>query len=367
MAWNKNKTLLFGIVGDLIRDMELQHVSTSIHQALTQIIDKYHKKQYEFKNITEVNKSILTEIHDYIGKVKQATFVSNQQQISQIPHNPQIPQIPHNSMGQPQFNHNPSYIKDEYTRETIQATRESLLNKQLQSKQDDFNQYMKTKPQDIDFTDKTQETDASIDDLLAIEMNKRKAELELYQTSDKTAKEVEDWIHNSTPQLLNTTTNTTSNENSDDVSKITITNQDVNLKSSLITSDREKQKIDKKVSFQNLHTNELINEYINSDIKSDTNIVSVSPETNATTFTSKLKSILKPKQSPQQTHQTQQTQSSVVESTTNVSQENTTLEISNLTTKVTELENKLNTVVDKLDVIYSYILSNKQPTELPDQ
>ena len=129
MAWNKNKALLIGIVNDLIRDMDLHHVSTSIHQALTQIIDKYHKKQYEFKNITEVNKSILTEIHDYIGKVKQATSVSNQQQNSQIPHNPQIP---HNSMGQQQFYHNPSYIKDEYTRETIQATRESLLNKQLQ-------------------------------------------------------------------------------------------------------------------------------------------------------------------------------------------------------------------------------------------
>ena len=49
MAWNKNKALLFGIVDDLIRDMELQHVSGSIHQALTQTIDKYHKKQYEFK------------------------------------------------------------------------------------------------------------------------------------------------------------------------------------------------------------------------------------------------------------------------------------------------------------------------------
>ena len=199
---------------------------------------------------------------------------------------------------------------------------------------------MKAKPKDIDFTDKTKENDTSIDDLLAIEMNKRKAELELYQTSDKSAKEVEDWIHDSTPHMLNTT---------NDVSKITITDQDVNLKSNFITKNREKQKINKKVSFQTPHTEHETNTPINKV----TDVDIVSTETKANAFTSKLKSILKPKRT------------TVTESTQNI-EGNASGEITNLTAKIVILESKINTMADKLDSIYTYILSNHK-TEHPHQ
>lgn len=242
MRWEKNKKVLRNIIEEQINELQMHDYFTMIIQRFDDITHTFYKKQFEYPNMTEVNKGILKEVHNFINEIRR-------QRVKSVPQSSNTADT-----AQVAFHHNPSYIKDEYTRESIQLSREDYLQRQMEEKKRELDKYTNKRPPEVvDFTDKEDENMTSIDDLLEREMNKRKNELDFYKTGEDTMKSAEDWIHDSTPHVMNQS-NIVPSQGPQQPRPITLKISDQNAK----LDEGSIKKIAKKVTFEDQPRNTII-------------------------------------------------------------------------------------------------------------
>jgi len=188
-SWNENIEMVESIINEIIQDAKIESES---HQRVFFEFDKlkqYYKiNRLDYKNYDEINKEILSNINQYIQDEKSKKARNSiQTMITPIGQN----------QGQMKYSKT-----EEVNRRKVQ------FEEKLKNVTEDFNKHME-KPKSIDFSDKTEMPNQNLDNLMEIEMQKRRQD---YTTiSDTDIKNAEQWITNSgsgqniikTPQIEN--------------------------------------------------------------------------------------------------------------------------------------------------------------------
>lgn len=172
-SWNHNKILLSEIVEEMIVRKRPEHAD-AIFQQFENIMQGLYKHQYSFKNYVQLNKHVLEEMNEYAQHVYNSTSKPRQNNTVEL-----SGPIDGRTQG--------------VTREDIKSERDSIFKQRLKEKQREMDN-METKPETIDFTDKTDEPSDSIDDLLERELARRNQNIE-YTPAIQT--QANDWINNS--------------------------------------------------------------------------------------------------------------------------------------------------------------------------
>ena len=175
--WNENKKVVYEIVQEMILDGKSPDVKYKIESYFNYQMNELYKSQYSFENYTHLNKHVIDLLHSYVSKIETNTSSNKTGNITVESHN-RINMIPGTS---------------HITREEIHNERESIIKQRLHEKQKELDNFIE-KPKEIDFTDKDQDNQESIDDLLEKELAKRNMEFS-YDTS--TQDKANEWIYNS--------------------------------------------------------------------------------------------------------------------------------------------------------------------------
>ena len=177
--WNENKQLLYEIIDEMVvHESSVEH-KQRIVQFYDSLMSDLYKKQYSFQNYTELNKHVLSEVNTFLMTLHSGSNSTNHSGTQSI----NIQDL------QPQFQQPSQSV----TREDIHGQRESIFKQRLQEKQNEMDMFQKKPVKDIDFTDKTEESNESIDNLLERELARRNMEFE-YDSSVQ--QKASDWITN---------------------------------------------------------------------------------------------------------------------------------------------------------------------------
>ena len=83
MQWNQNKHALLQIIGEIVTETVQSNVQVdTVNQYVARLIDSLHSKQYDFKNLTELNKYVMQQTHEKIGELPTLTPTNNQSGVS---------------------------------------------------------------------------------------------------------------------------------------------------------------------------------------------------------------------------------------------------------------------------------------------
>lgn len=160
--WNKNVHFLEGIVKEYIQEAGLGGKKEKIFQYFHYVVNKYHGVRFEYKNVMDLNKSILQEVSEYLQEVKRKK-------------KPKVQEI--------------------YNREDIIRNRHQSFEREYEMKKNDFEKYANKKQvEEIDFRDKTTDPNINIDDLMEQITQERDRDLTSSQKVDE--KRVKEWITN---------------------------------------------------------------------------------------------------------------------------------------------------------------------------
>jgi len=160
--WNKNVNFLESIVTEYIQEAGLGGKKDKIFQYFHYVVNKYHGIRFEYKNVMDLNKSILQDVSEYLQQVKTKK-------------KPKVQEI--------------------YNREDIIRNRHQSFEREYEMKKNDFEKYANKKQvEEIDFRDKTKDPNINIDDLMERITQERDKDLTSSQNVDE--KRVKEWITN---------------------------------------------------------------------------------------------------------------------------------------------------------------------------
>ena len=160
--WNKNINFLESIVTEYIQEAGLGGKKDKIFQYFHYVVNKYHGIRFEYKNVMDLNKSILQDVSEYLQQVKTKK-------------KPKVQEI--------------------YNREDIIRNRHQSFEREYEMKKNDFEKYTNKKQvEEIDFRDKTKDPNINIDDLMEQITQERDKDLTSSENVDE--KRVKEWITN---------------------------------------------------------------------------------------------------------------------------------------------------------------------------
>ena len=180
-SWSENKQLL----GDIINEIVVGDNETNkqeIFDYFGYLMEDLYSKQYSFKNFTQLNKHVLSQINDYIGTLQSRP--SNVENVNRNNRHDKQPMF--SNISEVNYGNN-------VTREEIHSNRDSIFKQRLQEKQNEMDMFNKKPAKDIDFSDKTDESNESIDKLLQRELASRNQDIVYDRNVQDKAN---DWIYN---------------------------------------------------------------------------------------------------------------------------------------------------------------------------
>lgn len=213
-TWNENKEILWGILTDYLQSNHLDkpEITNFIQQEFNQELQLLYKKRFDYE-IQELNKMILGNIINKINHkqweetTKQPVLKKQQSQQHRIQNTPQqtMPkqvQTPQNIFEKSKetnlfddLNNGGNYRdKYAYTAEEIRAKKQLESQNMFDEKKREFEKYQDNfRPENIDFSDKPDDNNEKIDDVLKRVMESRNYELQL---PEQDIKKAESWINN---------------------------------------------------------------------------------------------------------------------------------------------------------------------------
>ena len=196
--WNNNISMINSIIDELIHEEGLQDQYNQIKHAFQDNIDFFTPKRLEYKSFDEINRLILSNMNQHIEGMRN---IKATKQVASIV-------TPIKNIATFGNTNNPSTGSHtmRYTKEDLIQQRQDEFNQKFKDIQQDFNNVAKNSPpKQIDFSDKTDEENVKIDNLIEEELKRRK--YDYISTSEQDKKNAEKWIHNSS-----TTVNVKDNE-----------------------------------------------------------------------------------------------------------------------------------------------------------
>lgn len=216
-TWNENKEILWGILTDYLQtnDLDKPEITNFIQHEFNQELQLLYKKRFDYE-IQELNKMILGNIINKINlkqweeTTKQPALKKQPQQQTQqhrIQNTPQqtMPkqvQTPQNIFEKSKETNlfddldNGGNYRDKYayTAEEIRAKKQLESQNMFDEKKREFEKYQDNfRPENIDFSDKPDDNNEKIDDVLKRVMESRNYELQL---PEQDIKKAESWINN---------------------------------------------------------------------------------------------------------------------------------------------------------------------------
>ena len=262
--WQDNKQMLWGIIKEQLNNTPKPAI-IHVHNYYEEVMKNMFKKQYDYSTITQLNKDVIKIIYETVQNIKNVDENNNANNVG------------NNSL----VEHTPHHVHQEYSKEAHQKKREIKLRQQVKEQQKEFDSYNNTQQKQIDFSDKLNENEESIDTLLEREMNKRKTNMDTYELTNKSnVKQAESWINSGRSQGL-----------------------DINKHSSikLVISDESNNSkpINKKVRFENVSNDVIIlpSKNVSNDVSND--VISSSSNKKRPDFMEKLKLISNNKEKKQ--------------------------------------------------------------------
>jgi hypothetical protein len=213
-TWNENKEILWGILTDYLQSNELDkpEITNFIQNEFNQELQLLYKKRFDYE-IQELNKIILGNIINKINlkqwekPTKQQVLKKQQPQQHRIQNAPQQTisnqvQTPQNIFEKSKETNlfddldNGGNYRDKYayTAEEIRAKKQLESQNMFDEKKREFEKYQDNfRPENIDFSDKPDNNNEKIDDVLKRVMESRNYELQL---PEQDIKKAESWINN---------------------------------------------------------------------------------------------------------------------------------------------------------------------------
>ena len=318
--WDANKTLLWTIIKECIDDENMCEYTDLIYKNFEHTTSHLFNKQYEFDNLTVLNKYVINNINKKMGIIK----MNNTTNVNTTNANNTI-----NTNNTTQHS-NDIFIQPQdviYTRKDLQTQRQNMFKEKLSEKQKELDLYNARPQKNIDFSDKTSEKMDNIDNLLEQEMEKRTREMNIIMNeNNKTnTKNVKKWIHSSNNDSNNDTNNDSNNDNHnskiiihDKPHKISDINTTILKQTPHINKVNKLNKPIKKVTFSDIN--------IQSGIKDETN-----------NFLTKLKSIKHNSNEP------------------NIPKQNVNINNNDLYNQLIRIQNQLNDMTIQISNIQNYI------------
>lgn len=182
MQWNENVSLLKTIVTEIIQE---QMIPPQLHNAIFTDFDKlsaYYGNNLSVYNYdyNVINKEFLSRLHN------------SMQTINKVVHD-----------GDNEDNGDMLITKDQ-----IMNKRQNEFNQHLKNITDDFNKHTIQRPDDIDFSDKTDISLSNIDTLIKAEMEKRDIEINK-KIDEADIKKAEEWFANKNTTITKVENQTT--------------------------------------------------------------------------------------------------------------------------------------------------------------
>jgi hypothetical protein len=189
--WINNVELLNSIIDDLIIEEKItdNNFKQSIYLFYESELAKAYKNQLNYKNYNIMNKEIIKNIVDYIDFKKTQMYEIQKKEQIQLKHQQNQMQ------NQQKYQNNKNQeIEEVYTREDIHDKRTQVFSSEYEKRKKEFEDSIVLKPpEDIDFTDKTEIPNTSIDELMEEEIKRRGYEINNEFNMSK--EEAEKWIY----------------------------------------------------------------------------------------------------------------------------------------------------------------------------
>lgn len=204
--WNDNKQLLYNVLDELIQEENLYDIKQNVYSFFESELHKCYKNQLNYKSYNEMNKELMFYINKYINFIQQQREIERNRekqqktksssQIEEIYSSPSLNSYESNQLNN--TNQINQYNSSPITKEEIQKQRNDLMISEYEKRKKEFEESVKLKPpQDIDFSDKTELPERSIDELYEEELNRRNYENTNFQKNMSMSKEeAEKWIYN---------------------------------------------------------------------------------------------------------------------------------------------------------------------------
>lgn len=176
-SWSENKQFLREIIDEMIVSDNNDASNAKIMDFYNVTMEELYKKQYLFANYTQLNKHVLSLVNDFLLTNQNSNNIQNNVNINYSSQKP----------------------TQNVTREELHNERDSIFKERLQEKQREMDMYSKKPTMEIDFADKEEEQNESIDNLLERELALRNQEFEYDNSVQQKASE---WITNTTSTPL---------------------------------------------------------------------------------------------------------------------------------------------------------------------
>lgn len=186
--WEANNVLLESIIEEIVNEENLTQYHSDIMGELHTVLNHYSKDRLRIKDFDELNKVILSTMYEFITNIKNN---GARQQVNSIIETPRNIMTSHNTI---------------HTKEDLQNERLNEFTTKLNYVKQDFDDTLRKRPQEIDFSDKNDEPDDTIDNLMEKEMLKRKYDIQ--ELDDTKKKEAEQWLKNGNMSLSQGNINT---------------------------------------------------------------------------------------------------------------------------------------------------------------
>ncbi len=186
--WINNVELLNSIIDELIIEENItdNNFKKYIYLFYESELAKAYKNQLNYKTYNLMNKEIIKNVVDYI-EFKKTQIYDNQKKEQEQE------QLKHHQY-QYQNNNKNKEIEEVYTREDIHDKRTQVFSNEYEKRKKDFQDSIVLKPpEDIDFTDKTELPNTSIDELMEEEIKRRGYEIN--NNFNMSKEEAEKWIY----------------------------------------------------------------------------------------------------------------------------------------------------------------------------
>ena len=179
MQWNENVSLLKTIVTEIIQE---QMIPPQLHNAIFTDFDKlsaYYGNNLGVYNYdyNVINKEFLSRLHNSMQTMNKVVHDGDQGDML-------------------------------ITKDQIMNKRQNEFNQQLKNITDDFNKHTIQRPEDIDFSDKTDISLSNIDTLIKAEMEKRDIEINK-KIDEADIKKAEEWFANKNTTITKVENQTT--------------------------------------------------------------------------------------------------------------------------------------------------------------
>jgi hypothetical protein len=181
--WEENFELIWNIIEELIEEENITNQKNIVYNEFNILMNEIYKKRYSYASNNIMNKEILSMMNDIITNIKiNLTKKKKKVKIEEI------------------------YNKEKeipITNDEIRNERNKEIQSEYELRQRELNNMLELKPPDeIDFSDKVEDDNKNIDNLMEEELKKRSYEL-MNISKEYDSNKANEWIYNGNKENKN--------------------------------------------------------------------------------------------------------------------------------------------------------------------